>query len=297
LADIQKKVDIIGVQSDLGAKARGFNLGPLAIRKAGVCDKLSAMGFSLRDKGDIIPDPGVDTGSHIRNYKEVAEINGRLFEQVKDSLQVGAFPVILGGDHSVSAGSILAVAGHYGDVGVIWVDAHGDFNDDQSSPSGNLNGMPFSAVCGLGPNEMAPDAKHYVNPKHAVLIGARDLDTLERPRLRDAGVAVFTVHDIDRLGMNEVIRQAVEIAAAGTKGIHVSFDVDSVTPESAPGVGAPVHRGMTVREAFFTMELLHQCGKILSLDMVEVNPILDESNRTAILACELILSLMGKTLY
>jgi len=205
--------------------------------------------------------------------------------------------VVLGGDHSVAAGSAPAVATVYRDAGLIWIDAHGDFNDDRSTSSGNMHGMPFSACCGLGPAKMAPYAGSFIDPERAALIGARDIDAQESRRLKDAGVSVFTVHDIDRKGMPLVMAEAIEIATAGGGGIYVSFDMDAVTPEAAPGVGTPVHSGLTVREAFLAMEMLYQSGKALALDMVEVNPILDERNRTGILACELILSLLGKSIY
>jgi len=296
LSETKKNADIIGVQSDLGAEKSGFNLAPLAMRNAGLCGRLSSLGISVNDKGDILP-ASCRGSKHTMDFTRVADVNKKLYERVLDSLQAGAFPIILGGDHSISAGSITAAAKHFGDIGVIWIDAHGDFNNEESSFSGSINGMPFSAVCGLGPYKMLPATGYYVNPKRAVLIGARDLDVLERPRLRDAGATVFTIHDIDLLGMKEVIGRAIKIAGSGTKGIYVSFDIDSVTPESAPGVGFPVHRGLTVREAFFMAEMLFECGKVLALDMVEVNPVLDDRNKTAVLACELILSLMGKTLY
>ena len=297
MAKIHKKADIIGVLSDLGAEKSGFDLAPPAIRNAGLCDKLSSLGITVRDRGDIIPVPGREKALKMEDFTQVADVNDKLYAMVKDSLQSGAFPIILGGDHSVSAGSIPAVSECFGDVGIIWFDAHGDFNDRQSSFSGSINGMPFSAVCGLGPGEMLPVTGYYVNPRRAVLIGARDLDALERPRLKDAGVTVFSIREIDRLGIQEVIRQAIEIAGRDTKGIYVSFDIDSIDPESAPGVGFPVHHGLTVREALFMAEILHQSGKVLALDMVEVNPVFDEKNRTSVLACELILSLMGKALY
>jgi len=295
--DIEKTIDIIGVQMDLGALKRGVSMGPLAIRHAELCEKLTDMGLLWSDKGDVIPGKeGASTGQ-LKNYEQIAEANGRLYTLVVESLERGAFPVVLGGDHSVAAGSVPAVAKVFGDAGLIWIDAHGDFNDDKSTGSGNMHGMPFSAACGLGPEKMAPYADSFIDPVRAVLVGARDIDVPESRRLKEAGVTVFTIHDIDRMGMTEVIREAIAIAGCGEGGIHVSFDMDAVTPEAAPGVGTPVHSGLTVREAFLAMEMLYQSGKALALDMVEVNPILDERNRTGILACELILSLLGKSIY
>jgi len=294
---MQKSIDIIGVQMDLGALKRGVSMGPLAIRHAELCEKLSDMGLVWRDKGDIIPVSGGDSTTQLKNYGQIAEANERLYAEVRESLDRGAFPVILGGDHSVSAGSVPAVADAHSDAGLIWIDAHGDFNDGQSTSSGNMHGMPFSAACGRGPEEMVPYAKRFIDPKHAVLVGARDIDVRERQRLIEAGVSVFTIHDIDRMGMPLVMMEAIDIATAGGGGIHVSFDMDAVTPDDAPGVGTPVHSGLTVREAFLAMEMLYQSGKALALDMVEVNPVLDERNRTGLLACELILSLLGKTVF
>ena len=282
---------------DLGALKRGVSMGPLAIRQAELCEKLSGMGLSWCDKGDIIPIKNGASEDKLKNYEQIAEANGRLYAQTCESLERGAFPVVLGGDHSVSAGSVTAVAKYFGDAGLIWIDAHGDFNDGESTITGNMHGMPLSAVCGCGPGKMAPYAEAFIDPVRAVLVGARDIEVSESVRLREAGVTVFTIHDIDRMGMSEVIREAVKTATAGGGGIHVSFDMDVVTPDAAPGVGTPVHSGLTVREAFLAMEMLFQSGKALALDMVEVNPILDERNRTGILACELILSLLGKSVF
>ena len=293
----QKTIDIIGIQMDFGSSKRGVSMGPLAIRYADLSGKLSRMGLSWCDKGDIIPVSGGISKQQLKNIEQIVEANGRLYSQVEESLKNGAFPIVLGGDHSVAAGSIPAVANYYGETGLIWIDAHGDFNDDKSTESGDMHGMPFSAVCGCGPDEMIPYARHFINPKHAVQVGARDIDAMESLRLKEAGVTVFTIHDIDRMGMPEVINNAIEIAGRDTKGIHVSFDMDAVTPEAAPGVGTPVHSGLTVREAFLAMEIFYQCGKVVAADMTEVNPILDERNKTGILACELILSLLGKSVY
>ena len=292
-----KKVDIIGIQMDLGASKRGVNMGPAAIRHADIHDKLTSEGITWRDKGDIIPVMAGETSDRMKNFGQIVEANTRLYHEVLDSLAEGSMPIVLGGDHSVAAGSIPAVLKHYGDIGVIWVDAHGDFNDDTSSESGNMHGMPFSAVCGRGPARMVPFAESFVNPEKCVQIGARDVDRQERRRLRDAGVTVFSITEVDKFGMPDVVRKAIEIASRDTAGIHISFDIDAVTPEQAPGVGTPVHSGLTVREAFLLMEMLFDSKKTLSVDMVEVNPILDEKNVTGNLACELILSLMGKAVF
>lgn len=293
-----KMVDVIGIQMDLGASRRGVNMGPSAIRYSGLLEKAELLGLRVRDKGDIIPHlPAGEDGGRMRHAREINEANERLYRAVSDSVRAGALPVVLGGDHCVAAGSIPAVAEHLGPVGVIWIDAHGDFNDENSSPSGNMHGMPFSAVCGCGPESMVAFSKARVSPRNAVQVGARDLDAEERRRLRGHGVTVFSISDIDKLGMAEVMRRAIAAAGGGTRGIHVSFDVDAITPEAAPGVGTPVHSGLTVREAFLAAEMLAESGKVVSLDMVEVNPMLDAFNKTGSLACELILSMLGKTVY
>ncbi len=296
---IMQQVDIIGVQVDLGASKRGVNMGPLAIRYADICNELLALGLHFVDKGDLLPGAPHPSKTRMKNARQIHELNARLFAAVRDTLQAGAFPLVLGGDHSVAAGSIPATAGHYKDIGVIWLDAHGDFNDPDSSRSGNVHGMPFSAVCGFGPNclvDFGEDAG-MVDPQKAVLLGARDIDASEKARLKRAGVTVFSMTDVDKLGMPQVMERAIDIATNGTRGFHVSYDIDVVTPQEAPGVGTPVHSGLTVREAFLAAEMIAESGRALSMDMVEVNPILDYENRTGKLACQLILSVLGKRLY
>ncbi|HIU43965.1 MAG TPA: arginase [Candidatus Ventrousia excrementavium] len=293
-----RKVDVIGIQMDLGASRRGVNMGPSAIRYSGLLEKMKGLGLSPRDCGDIIPRiPQGDGDPTMRHAGEINEANERLYCAVRESLRSGAMPVVLGGDHCVAAGSIPAVAEELGEIGVIWIDAHGDFNSDKSTPSGNMHGMPLSAVCGCGPEAMVSFSKARVSPRHVAQVGARDLDAAERARLRENGVSVFSISDIDKLGMAEVMRRAMAVAGEGTKGIHLSFDVDAITPEAAPGVGTPVHSGLTVREAFLAAEMLAESGRVVSLDMVEVNPMLDAFNKTGALACELILSVLGKTVY
>lgn len=299
---MEKKMDnihVIGMQMDLGASKRGVNMGPLAIRYTGLMEKLAELGVTAVDKGDIVAGEQETDNPKMKNFKPIFEANKSLFEKVTDTLKDGAFPVILGGDHSVAAGSIAAASSHYDKIGVIWVDAHGDFNSDETSPSGNMHGMPLSAVTGFGPDKMIAFAEKikHVDPAHVAVVGGRDIDPDERKRMAASGVRVFSIHDVDRLGMAEVMKRAIEVAGDGTDGIHVSFDVDAITPQEAPGVGTPVHSGLTVREAFLAAELVAESGKLIALDMVEINPILDERNRTGILACELILAFLGKTVY
>lgn len=294
-----KNIHVIGMQMDLGASKRGVNMGPLAIRYAGLIEKIGDMEFAAVDKGDILAGSSETNDQRMKNFKPIFEANKRLFEEVTDSLKQGAVPVILGGDHSVAAGSITAAASYFNKIGVIWIDAHGDFNSDESSLSGNMHGMPLSAVTGFGPEQMVAfaDGIRYVDPRNVAVVGGRDIDIDERKRMADSGIHMFSIHDVDRLGMAEVMRRAIEVVSDGTDGIHVSFDIDAITPYEAPGVGTPVHSGLTVREAFLASELIAESGKLVSLDMVEINPILDERNKTGILACALILSLLGKTVY
>ena len=296
---MKKVIDLIGVQMDLGCGTRGVAMGPMAIRYAGIQKGLEAEGHEVHDKGDILQKLDGATSESLRNYEAVLDVNEKLYHSVKETLEAGKFPVVLGGDHSIAAGSIAATSKHYGNIGIIWIDAHGDWNDDKSSPSGNMHGMPFSAACGHGPDCMVNFGQGpvYVDPKHCVQIGGRDIDSIERIRMKEAGVTVFPINEVDKLGMSEVIRRAIEIAGCETEGIHLSFDVDAITPEAAPGTGTIVHSGLTVREAFLAVETLSESGKLLAVDMVEVNPVLDVKNQTAVLASELVQSCFGKVVY
>ncbi|HHW95378.1 MAG TPA: arginase [Mogibacterium sp.] len=297
-----RDIDIIGVQIDFGAARKGVAMGPLAIRYAGLCPSLRIMGYNVHDKGDIIPPDDGMSLRHMINFEQVNDINSRLYESVADTLEKGHFPIVLGGDHSIAAGSISAVAKHYepeGEIGIIWIDAHADWNDDKSTISGNMHGMPFSAVCGYGPNSMVNfgQTPHFVPTKHCVQVGGHDFDKAEVKRMKEAKLNVFTTSDIDRRGMYDVMKEAIRIASEGTVGIHLSFDVDAITPEYAPGTGTPVPNGITAREAFLAVEMLAQSGKLISMDLVEVNPILDERNKTGALASELIQMALGKKTY
>lgn len=301
--NLKREIDIIGVRMDLGASKRGASLGPAAIRYAGLEDGLRQLGFSVRDLGDIAPMEHGDSQEQLRNFQQVVQVDQAVYQAVSASLNEGHFPVVLGGDHSIAAGSISACAAHHAkagsSIGVIWIDAHGDWNNQESTPSGNMHGMPFSAVCGFGPNCMVDFGQGpiYVDVAHCVQIGGRDIDSTERVRMKEAGVTTFPINVIDKLGMDEVMRQAIAVAGTGTAGIHLSFDVDAITPEAAPGTGTIVHSGITPREAFLAVECLADCGKLLSMDMVEVNPLLDVRNRTGVLASELIQSALGKAVY
>lgn len=297
-----KDIDLIGVQIDFGASQKGVAMGPLAIRYAGLCQDLRRLGYSVKDKGDIIPPPDGMSLRHMIRYEQVNETNRQLYEAVYATLSDGHFPLVLGGDHSIAAGSVSAVAKHYepkGEIGIIWIDAHGDWNDDKSTISGNMHGMPFSAVCGWGPDSMVDFGQkpHFVPTAHCVQVGGHDFDVAEAERMKEAGMNVFPINEVDRRGMHEVMKDAIRIAGEGTVGIHLSFDVDAITPEYAPGTGTPVPNGITAREAFLAVEMIAQSGKLISMDLVEVNPILDERNKTGQLASELIQLALGKVVF
>jgi len=297
---MKKTIDLTGVQIDCGASKVGASLGPTAIRIAGLGEGIKALGHELNDKGDIIQPRSGATSETLRNYESVVETCKALYNNTLESLQKGAFPLAIGGDHSLSAGSISATLKHFnGNIGVIWIDAHGDWNDDNITESGNMHGMSFSAICGQGPNIMVDYGQGpvYADISKCVQVGGRDIDKEEAKKMKAAGLNVFAIDTIDKLGMKEVMKQAIEIASNGTEGIHLSFDIDSLTPEAAPGTGTKVHSGLTIREAFLAVEMLYESGKLLSMDMVEVNPILDISNKTAKLASEIVLSALGKMVY
>ena len=296
---MNKRIDLTGVQIDCGASKRGSALGPAAMRLAGLNEGIKGLGYELNDKGDIIQPPTGETSKTLRNHESVVTTCHQLYDRVMESFRDGAFPITIGGDHSLAAGSASATLKHYGNVGIIWIDAHGDWNDDTITETGNMHGMSFSAVCGHGPDMMVDYGQGpvYADPTKCVQIGGRDIDKLEAQKMKASGLNVFAIDDIDRLGMPEVMRRAIEIASNGTAGIHLSYDIDSVTPEAAPGTGTLVHSGLTVREAFLAVEMLAKSGKLLAMDMVEVNPILDDHNKTAALAKELVLSALGKVVY
>ena len=295
-------VHIIGVPLDLGAGRRGVDMGPSALRIAGIGERLAGLGYQVIDKGDLtapIPETkarGEDSKKYIR---EIARVYQKLYHTALATLEAGAFPLVLGGDHSLATGSVAAAADYARrrrkPLGVLWVDAHGDMNTPASTDSGNVHGMPLAAVLGPEPAELSSigDRSANVRPDKTVLVGVRNLDKREKQLVRGSGVHVFTMKDIDRAGIAAVAEQAVAIARAGTHGIHVSFDLDVCDPTIAPGVGTPVKGGLDYREAHMLMEILADSGQLTSLDLVEVNPILDVANTTAQLGTELVLSALG----
>jgi arginase len=300
-----RPVHIIGVPLDLGQGRRGVDMGPSALRIAGLDQRIAALGHPVTDRGDLhVPIPETrDPGDPARKYiREIARVCQRLHHAALGSLRDGAVPLVLGGDHSLGAGSVAAASDWAQQrglpIGLIWVDAHGDMNTPASSSSGNVHGMPLAALVGLEPQELARLASRVpaVDPAHTVIVGLRDLDGPEKENIRRSGVRVFTMSDIDRQGMAAVSQQAIAAASAGTAGIHVSFDMDVCDPAIAPGVGTAVRGGLGFREAHLLMEMVADAGLLTSLDLVEVNPILDVQNTTATLAMDLALSALGQTI-
>ena len=293
-----KSISIIGSQMDLGSFRKGVDMGPLAIRHAGLIQKIRDIGYTVKNCGDIVPMVATSEGSPKMRYeKEINDANERLFEKVLSLYKETSFPVILGGDHSIAAGSVSATAEHYGKIGILWIDAHGDFNDEMISPSGNIHGMPLSAVCGCGPDSLVSFTEARVDPHNVVIIGARDLDPLELKKLKEKGVKIYSINDIHTAGIRAILEEAIAIASDGTEGIHLSFDMDALDPDNAPGVGTPVLNGLTNREGFMICEAMFNSGKLLAVDVVETNPLLDNKNTTGKLAAELILTCIGLTDY
>jgi arginase len=300
-----KTVHIIGVPLDLGGNRRGTDMGPSAFRIAGLGEQLARLGLRVVDKGDVpspIPEKKGPGDPHRRYVKEIARVCQRLFQASLASFSEGAMPIALGGDHSLGAASVAAAAVHLRKsgkpLGLIWVDAHGDMNNPGSSESGNVHGMPLAALLGSEPAELAHFAGDgpAVLPKHTVLVGIRNLDETEKKIVRASQVNVFTMKEVDRLGIAEVMARAIAIATKGTGGFHVSYDLDACDPTVAPGVGTPVKGGLSYREAHVVMEMVAESGKLTSFDLVEVNPTLDIRNTTAELGTELALSALGKSI-
>jgi len=294
---------IIGVPLDLGGGRRGVDMGPSALRIAGLDSRLAALGYHVVDKGDL-PVPIQETkgvGDPRKKYiREIARVCQRLYRTVHAAFERGAIPVVLGGDHSLAAGSVSAAAQVVRPkgkpLGLLWIDAHGDMNTPESSESGNVHGMPLAALLGPEPAELSAIGgfSPKVRPDRTVLIGVRNLDEREKELVRASKIHVFTMKDIDRLGIAAVMEKALARAGRGTAGIHVSFDLDVCDPSVAPGVGTPVKGGLDYREAHMVMEMVADSGRLLSLDLVEVNPILDVRNSTAQLGTELVLSALGQ---
>jgi arginase len=296
-------IAIIGAPLDLGAGRRGVDMGPSAVRVANLNGRLTDLGYEVQDLGNV---PVIQRESHsegppeARFLPQITETCTRLAESVEHALDEGKFPLVLGGDHSIAVGTVAGVSNHLrgrGEkLGMIWIDAHADMNTPGTSPSGNVHGMPLACCVGRGPAELTGIFGYSpkIDPANVALVGIRSVDEKERDTVQHSGVHVFTMRDIDERGLGPVIEQAIRVATSGTAGFHVSLDMDAVDPQEAPGVGTPVRGGITYREAHLAMETINDTSQMLSMEVVEVNPVIDEANRTAVLAVELVMSAMGK---
>lgn len=303
---MNRTVGVVGVPLDLGAGRRGTDMGPSAVRIAGLNARLEALGVSVRDLGYIAvaaPETRQPGDESLRFGREIQRTCLRLRDRVKAALDAGATPLTLGGDHSLAMGSVAGSAAHVaergGSLGLLWVDAHADLNTPETSPSGNVHGMPLAVVLGRGHPMLLEigRSRPVVRADRSVLLGVRSVDEGERKRIRDLGLAVYSMKDLDERGVSACMREALARVTAGTSGFHLSLDMDALDPEVAPGVGTPVPGGLTYREAHLACELVAESRRLVSMDVVEVNPILDERNRTADVAVELVLSAMGKRIY
>jgi arginase len=289
---VPARVDVIGVPMDLGADRRGVDMGPSAIRYARLREGLEALGIAtVVDHGNLpVPVPESPEARSVKGAKYlpiILAVCDELSRLVEDSLALGGFPLVLGGDHSIAIGTLAGLTrSRRVPPGLIWIDAHGDINTPLTSPTGNVHGMPVSIAL----------EERNVDPERTVLIGLRDVDAGERRRIKELGIRAFSMSEIDRYGMVRVMEEAIAIVGSEPRSVHVSFDMDGIDPREAPGVGTAVPGGLTYREAHLAMEMVAQAGVIGSLEVTETNPILDDRNRTAILAVELVLSALGKTI-
>ena len=296
-----REVAIIGAALDLGQGRRGVDMGPSAIRYAGLEERLQSLGFQVRDHGNVetaVPEATALHDERARFLPEIRTTCERIAAKIVEELRAGAIPLVLGGDHSVALGSLGGLASIHGPGGVLWIDAHADINTPETSPSGNVHGMPLAAALGLAGPEFESDVWPLpaVDPRRVVLLGLRQADEGERGLLRQAGVRVFTMSEIDRIGVERAMREALD-RVSGPGFVHLSLDMDALDPEFAPGVGTPVRGGLTYREAHLALELVAESELAGSFEIVEVNPILDRENTTAITAVELVASALGKTIY
>ena len=291
-------VEIVGVPMDLGGSRRGVDMGPSAIRYAGLRSRLERLGHTVKDHGNLqVPDrvERETENERARYASEIVRVVQALAECVHGIEGRGGFPLVIGGDHAMSIGTFAGIARAGRRTGVIWIDAHGDINTPDTTPSGNIHGMPLAVASGLAGEPFPKDLRGTIDGAHAVLLAIRAIDAEERANITRAGVTAITMSDIDRNGMAAAVERAIGVASGGA-GIHVSLDMDSIDPEEAPGVGTPVRGGLTYREAQLAMEMFAASGKLRSLEIAEVNPILDEENKTAALAVELVASALGQTI-
>jgi arginase len=301
MIEMKERISIIGVPMDLGQMRRGVDMGPSAIRYAGVIERLEGLSYKIEDKGDIEigrANREEDAANNLRNLKAVSEASVKLSDQVDEAIKSGSFPLVFGGDHSIAIGTLAGVSKHYENLGVIWYDAHGDLNTGETSPSGNIHGMPLAVSIGIGDEALTRIGGYTpkVKPENIVIIGARSLDQGEKELIKEKGIKVYTMHEIDRLGMTKVMEETIEYLKERADGVHLSLDLDGLDPHDAPGVGTPVIGGISYRESHLAMEMLAESEIITSAEFVEVNPILDEKNKTATVAVALMGSLFGEKL-
>ncbi|HUJ39296.1 MAG TPA: arginase [Candidatus Acidoferrales bacterium] len=298
-----QKIRIIGVPMDLGASRRGVDMGPSALRVGGLAQQLKSMGHQVEDIGNVLvkqPEEQHYGEKRAKYMAEIVETAKGVSQIVEKTLDDGLIPLVMGGDHSVAMGTIGGVSSFFRKkekrIGLLWLDAHADMNTPESSPSGNIHGMPLAAIAGYGPDDLTQLAgpKPMVNPHNICIVGVRDIDAKERRIIKESGVHAFTMRDLDERGMREVMAEAIRFASDETDGIAVSLDLDFVDPADAPGVGTPVRGGVTYREAHLAMEMIADTRSVVSLEVVEVNPVIDQHNQTALLSIELVLSALGK---
>ncbi|MCG1010302.1 arginase [Salinicoccus sp. ID82-1] len=300
---MNQNVHIIGAATAFGQPRLGVDLGPDAIRYAGIVQRLKELGISVVDKGNIRGDFDIEAGQEIEvrddnllNYDAVKRFNTALAGLVDDTVGNGAFPLILGGDHSLAIGSLAGMKNHYDNLGVIWYDAHGDLNDSRTSPTGNIHGMPLGISCGFGDQALIDlyEEGQKVKPENVVLIGMRDLDEGEKAYIKENGILTFTMMDIRVKGIRTVMQETMTYLSDRCDGIHLSLDVDGLDPSETPGTGTPVVGGLSLSETQLAMQMLNESDRITSMDLVEVNPLLDDKNMTAEKAVEIAAYLFGK---
>ncbi|MFT9820823.1 arginase [Lysinibacillus sp. NPDC056185] len=295
-------ISIIGVPTDYGQTRRGVDMGPSAIRYAGVVERLKAIGHVVHDQGDIRvsqKQEGTIVDKQLLNLEEVIDVSTSLAKSVNEAIEQKEFPLVLGGDHSIAIGTLAGLGEHYKNLGVIWFDAHADLNTPETTPSGNIHGMPLAVSIGLGHERLVKIRNNVpkIKPENVIIIGARSVDPGERELISKQGIKVYTMHEVDRLGMTRVMEDALAyLRERNVDGLHLSLDLDGLDPLYTPGVGTPVPGGITYRESHLAMEMLQESGMLTSAEFVEVNPILDEKNRTADVAVALMGSLFGETL-
>lgn len=298
---MNKKISVIGVPMDLGQGRRGVDMGPSAMRYANAIERIERLGYDVQDLGDLsIPTLAerIPNELNLNCLEEVTAVNEELAQKITTILEEGRFPLVFGGDHSIAIGTLAGAAKYKNNIGVIWYDAHGDLNTGETSPSGNIHGMPLAVGLGIGHERLTNilGFSPKIKPDNIVIVGARDLDPGEKKLIKEMGIKVFTMHEIDRLGMTHVMEEAIKHASNGTDGVHLSLDLDGLDPHDAPGVGTPVLGGISYRESHLAMEILAEADILTSAEFVEVNPILDHGNKTANVAVALMGSLLGEKL-